>query len=577
MPEVKSLISTKTVILLIIAMVIGLLVALQVVGPILENPMIVQDDFRQTNFWFWQLWEPSLFQDDFFAESAKIGYALAPIYFFIWKSIIPAFFADLIYASKVYAIILSVLGAGAAYLFISKITGDKNKFLSLSFVLSMSVVFWCTDHVSASHVRSSVWLILLLYLWLKSSRNDLWAGLICLPALFFNPTAFLLCMGTEGFSWLLKIKNGIFNKTFYIGLFNTLVTVLYHFVFKGGVQYAGNGKSLSAEAMRSMPEFNPGGRSAIFGSYIWDGSWWTNEHWGFGYGYLEISKVVFIALGLIVLYFLIVRPKADRLVAFSTSSPALLVYSSLTLYVFSQILFPVLYFPSRYISVSFILLSVALFHLCVYELALKFSPLEVKSESLTRAQKRNEKKQKDNSADLSKNKFYHNTLFICVGLVFWGYFQGFYHPRYVSINPKIAHIAAALPKDSLVAGHPLIPDLNTLSIVSKRKVYVDYERSLLFTDKGAEEVRRRTRNALALTFAKSKEEFLGIANKEGITHFLALYDFYHPKYLANPLYIEPFNEYLKKITKLHEEESFFIESYLKTRKLRYGMIDINGL
>ena len=571
---------TKKTILIILSACIGLLIAVSAIGPYLDNPTVVQDDFRQTNFWFWQFWDSELFQGDFFAKSFERGMGLAPIYIFIWKSIIPNFFSDLIYASKFYALALSLLGALAAYLLISKISESKNSFFALSFVLSISVVFWCTDHVSAAHIRSSVWLLLLLYLWLKSSKEDLWAGLFCLPALFFNPTAFILCMSAEGFSWLLNIRNKVLTKTFYIGILNTFITVLNHFVLRSGVEYAGEGKALSYEQMSSMPEFNPGGRSAIFGSKLWDGSWWTNEHWGFGYGYLEISKLVFIALFCIIVYFIVCRPTFIKLKSLLMTAPAYLVYGSISLYFLSQLVFPLLYFPSRYISTSFILLSALVSYLCLEQIIIRlfFKSDNGEIENMTRAERRKIEKSKSTRSSSSKKPvLLINIIYLMLGISFWLYFKNFYHPRYVSINPKINHTLSLTPKDSLIAGHPLLPDLNVASITSKRMVYVDFERSLAFTMKAVEEIRRRHFRVFDLVYAKSKEEFESVAEAEGITHVLALYDFYLPNYLTNPRYVNPYNEYLKEKVKLNEGESFYIADFLKDKQRRYGLIDVANM
>ena len=561
---------------LVLAGVLGLLIALQVLGPVLDNTAIVQDDFRQTNFWFWQFWDSSLFQDDFFAETMQEGFKMTPLYLFIWKKIMPAFFSDLIYASKFYALVLSLLGSLVAFLLIERLTNAKNIFLSLSFVLTISVVFWCTDHVSAAHVRSSVWLLLLLYLWFKSSGRDIASGLLCLPMLFFNPTAFLICMGAEGYSWLANAKNKILTNTFYIGVLNAVVTILFHFVYRGGVKFNGLGKTLSASDMKLLAEFNPGGRHPVFGSTLWDGSWWTNEHWGFGYGYLEISKVVFIAIAIIILYLVLVRPSFAQLKIYLESSPALLLFSALTLYLIAQPLFPLLYFPSRYISVSTILISIIVSFLCISQILLKFWSKKTVNDKLSRTERRKLEKSNSNSnQENTKAHFlYHATVFVMIAAAFWWHFSKFYHPRFVSMNPQVLEFISKLPPDSMIAGHPILPDLNSASILTKRMVYVDFERSIGFTDLSIEEIRKRTRIALAMTYAKSKEEFVALARENGISHFIAYYDLYAPAYLANPRYINPFNEYLRELTRINPGEKFYLQKFLEAKGTRYMILNL---
>ena len=123
----------------------------------------------------------------------------------------------------------------------------------------------------------------------------------------------------------------------------------------------GIGESFTAAEMRSLPEFNPGGRHPIFGSSLWDGSWWRNEHWGLGIGHLPIGPVVFIALTGVAAYLLLrARRKSPtpELKDWLSSAPLVLFCSSAALYFVARISFPVLYMPSRYTAVPLLLLTI---------------------------------------------------------------------------------------------------------------------------------------------------------------------------------------------------------------------------
>ncbi len=540
----------KFQLLSIFALLIGLYIALQVVGPVLSNNNVIQDDFRQTNFWFWRFWDPKLFPNDYFVKIYETNFfALAPIYALLWRSM-PLFSDNLIHASKLYALGLSVLSAFAAFYFIDRFTKSRNSFLSLAFVLAMTVTFWCTDHLSAAHMRSSVWLLLFSYMGFKAAKRDIAASVTCLVGLFYNPTAFVLCMGMEGFSWLFNIRNKVLSTTFYGFSINALITLLYHFVFLKGIKYAGEGHHLSRSEMMALPEFNVGGRIPIFG-FSGTESWWMNENWGLGIGYLPISQVIGIAVVMLFLYVAIVQPSLDSIKSSLSSVPALLVYSSIALYGISSAVFPLLYFPSRYLGISSLILSVFLIFYFLFAILSKI---------------------------LDKQILIINLLIAIAAFGFWAYFKKDYHPRFVSVNPQVTNYVKALPLDSMIAGHPLLPDMNIVYATAKRKVFIDCERSAGFTMKSVEEIRRRTVISLDMTYAKSREDFLRLAKANGITHFMALADFYAPGYLNSPKkYIEPFNAHLNELVVLAPGQQFFIFDHLKKNKSRYMIIDISKL
>ncbi len=541
----------KTYLSALLACFIGFYIAFEVLGPILNDNNVVQDDFRQTNFWFWKFWDPKLFPNDYFAKVYESNFfALAPIYALIWRAM-PLFTDNLIHASKLYALGLSVISAFASFFFINRFTKNRNLFFSIAFVLAMTVTFWCTDNLSASHMRSTIWFFLFLYMGFKESKQDIAASITCLIALFYNPTAFVICMGMEGFSWLFSAKSKFLSPTFYGFTINTLITFLYHFVFLKGVKYAGEGHHLSRAEMMSLPEFNVGGRIPIFG-FSGTESWWMNENWGLGIGYFPISvKVVSFAVIVLILYFAIVQPSFNDFKQSLSSSPALLIYSSIALYFISGWVFPLLYFPSRYLGISCLILSVFCIFYCFFSILTK---------------------------TLGKQQFLINLCIVIAALSFWVCFKKDYHPRFVSANPQVTNYAQALGPDALIAGHPYLPDLNILYITAKRKVFIDLERSAGFTMKSVEEIRRRTIVSFDLTYAKSREEFLALVKANGITHFMALADFYAPGYLKSPKkYIEPFNQHVNQITVLAPGQQFFILNHLMKHKSRYMIIDIAKL
>ena len=548
---------------MILSLLIGIIFAYRYIGVELANPNSVQDDFRQSFFWMWQYYDDSFLQNDFYAEMYKSHIVRLPILNIILKTV-ASLKIDLLAFSKYFSLVIGILSSLVSYLFIS--TVSKNKALNIAFTVFISFVFYCTDHISAAQARSFIWLGLMLYMYFKNSDKNISAALTTFILLFISPNTFLLCLGMEGFAWLMesvKLKQiAVKSQSLISSALNAVAAaVLYKVIFKD-IQTQGVGTPFTKSELMNLPEFNPGGRHPIFGSHFWDGTWFRNEHWGFGYGYLEISNLVFIGLAAVVVYFVlraILKEHNEKLYSLS-----LLALSSISLYFASQVLFPLLYLPSRYIAVPTMILAVLFIFLALEKLTSFFANnledvLELSEE----------KKQK-----------FSFIVFVILASIFSGVFifneKKYIHLRYVSMNENIAKAFAAIPKDALVAGYPVLPDLNSASIITRRSVYADYERAMAYTQESLAQIRHRQMVSIAMTFAKTKEEFLTLAQKEGITHFLALLDLYSPQFLNSVHYLEPYNGFLKK-TINNSGGEFFLKNYLLEHKQRYALLDIETL
>jgi hypothetical protein len=541
-------------------LLVGVYFAFKFIGVELDNPNSVQDDFRQSFFWLWQYYDDSLFQNDFYAEMYKSHVTRLPLLNLIFKSAV-ALKINLIAFSKYLSIVIGILSSVAAYLFAS--TLSKNKLVALFFSIFISYVFYCTDHVSAAQARSFIWIGLMLYMYFKNSGKDIASAITCFLLLFISPNTFLLCLGMEALSWLYKsIKEKqvlVKSKSLISTCVNALSAfVLYKVIFKD-IQTQGVGTPFSKSELMALPEFNPGGRHPIFGSHLADGTWFRNEHWGFGYGYLDISNIVFIGLVALVIYF--VLRKVLKHSEESLNIVLVFASSSLSLYFASQLLFPILYLPSRYIAVPTMIIAVVFIFLALEKIVLFFAE-KVKNDYV--------------SEDFAKQSTFWGM--IAISILFSSFYifnpKTYIHLRFVSMKPEMLQVFKATPKDSLIAGYPILYDLNTVSILAQRKVYADYERSIAYTKETLAEIRRRTVIALAMTYSSSKEEFIKLAKENGITHFLALIDYYSPKYLKSARYINPYNKFLRKLV---SKKNFFLKDYLIQRNQRYVLIDISKL
>lgn len=557
----------------ILAVIISSFIHYQVLGPILFDDNVVQDDFRQSFFWLWQYSDPGLLQKSFYKEMYISNTVRTPIFQLLFM-IYPFFTQNLIYYSKLITLITAIISSISAFLFFRKLSGES--YLGFIFASFISVVFWSTDHISAVGQRAFLYFGLFLFMYLNLIGKKYFASLFNLMLLFLSPIAFLICFTMQVIDLFFQnfqtlrypirfFRDIIKSKDFFFILINAVTVIYTYLVLFKDLPTQGVGKQFTLAEMKLTPEFNPGGRHPIFGSSIWDGSWWTNEHWGLGIGYLKISEILIGAFVLVV-FFAVTEFLSKKSILksnigeFIHSEPFKLFLASISLFIASQILFPLLYMPSRFIALPSLILSSILIILL----------LNYYTSSILKNIFASNKNQKIIS-------FSKIGLLIIFVFYFWNNYKNFYHPRYVSINPQVKHAIELTPKDSVIAGHPLLPDLNSVEILCKRAVFADYERSMAYTQKTLNEIRMRNIVSLEMVYAKNKQEFLRLAKANGITHFLAHYYFYTPQYLANPVYMKPYDEIIRELCKINENEKFYIQGLLENKQSQYELIDINEL
>lgn len=538
----------------ILASIIGLVVALRVVGPDLFDDTVVQDDFRQSMFWVWRFWDPSLFPKDFLADLYSDSFDKLPLLFVIYK-LAPLFTDNLIFFSKLLAIVIATITCLIGYLFFEKFSG--NKFYSIAFTTALAITLWCTDHVSVGHARSFIWFFVFCYMFLKYLGKSYLANLTIFISLLMSPIAFLLTIVMEAFDLLINSRTELFNiKSPQVqGLIFNLVSVLILYKFlnpHSSLLPFPDGQAYSLEEMKTLAEFNPGGRHPIFGTSINDGSWWMNEHWGMGIGFLAISKILPLAAIILCLNTFLIRDLKQFLKTLK-SNPAILVYSSIFLYLFAQVSFPMIYMPSRYIGISSIIIS----------LVIIFKGLPDLFEGFLKV-------------FLPKLKSIQVITFVLLGLFTFVYGIYFSEPthmftRYVKMDKNSKQFFCKLPKDSVVASHPLLPDINMLSAICKRSIFMSYEHSRPYFSnrKIMEEVRRRNIESFKMTYAQSAKELLELMESNKVSHVIAFAGFYSPNYLARPVYNEPYNGLLRQLT---QKRNFYLAEFLKSSRTNYAVI-----
>ena len=550
----------KEIFFLTLVVFISLFFSYQNLANILFLDNVVQDDFRQSFFWVWRFWDESLFQNYFFAEMYQSHLTRIPLLNLIYRSA-PLISASPILFSKLLSILIAALSCIAAYFMMrSFLKQDIHKdheagenaeigvplhaLSAVCFSACIAVMLWCTDYLSVAHSRSFIWLGIFVYLFLENEKKDLLKSIWISILLLLSPIAFLLCLAMQFFSWIINgvLRKNIFNKNFYSLGFNAIaVLVLYKIIF-ADIATQGIGREFTRSELEKLPEFNPGGRHPIFGIDFFSREWWSEGHWGLNIAGFEISVIVWAAFIIVPLYlFTIARSRLIGSVQNSINHPlSLLFLASVSLYIASSISFPLLFLPSRYIANSSFILAISSLFLIVIDILKKIKLfLETKK----------------------AQSLWGTALLLLFTTIFCFIYSNFYHPRYVSISPDLLKKIEQLPKDALIAAHPKLPAINIIPAVARRKVYVNHEWSMAYTEESLREIRRRNREAFKLIYARNKEDFLKIAKKEGITHVLVAKKFYSKKYLENPVYLEPYNAFLKELIGSSSSSAFWLNRF----------------
>ena len=232
---------------------------------------VVQDDFRQSFYWIWKLWDSSLFENCFFIDMYRSHLVRMPILNFIYN-LGPSLVASPILYSKILAVIISVITTISSYFMMNSFMDSRKEkqtnFIALMFSFVVAVMLWCTDHVSVAHSRSFIWLGLFTYLFFDNEKKDLLKSIWIFILLLLSPFAFLICLGMQFFAWLLKsVRERVLNRdiNFYSLAFNAISVLFLYKVIFADIATQGVGEEFTRAEMELLPEFNPGGRHPIFG------------------------------------------------------------------------------------------------------------------------------------------------------------------------------------------------------------------------------------------------------------------------------------------------------------------------
>jgi hypothetical protein len=140
---------------------------------------------------------------------------------------------------------------------------------------------------------------------------------------------------------------------------------------------------------------------------------------------------------------------------------------------------------------------------------------------------------------------------VAVLVVGYAYVQGHYicrvDPTLVTLNRQdreMLAFLAAIPKDSLVAGHPM--DMDNVPLIARRKVLANREMSLPYYLGYYSRIRTRIMDMLKAYYATSWEDVVAFIKDYGVYAVVVRKDHFRRDVLTGSLYFEPFNSVIKK-------------------------------
>jgi len=486
--------------------------------------VVLEDDTRQHVYWTARFQDPGLFPDDpmtRFASSLKI----APLgYQWVYRA--GTFFMDPLTFSQVLSLILLLatlwLLDGLLSLFIPE--ARVRFFLGLLFLLYLT--HNVVHNVLGGFQRSFAFplflgfLILLRKGYFKSALSLVLAEALFYPAIVPNTLAMggaaLLASWKEKPAWGPWLAKG----AFLAGVTLLTFAVLHAIYWMGGADFSGSPMTL--ETARAMPEFHEGGRTVFFRDNPL-AYWLTGRS---GVGVLHLSGFLVLAV------FLLAILGFSR---FKTVPLAFhLVWTSLVLFASAHLTLFRLYLPSRY---TYYTLSLALLLL----IGVNAKPAkEVLLDRIPFLKRRKPRASRWMAAAAA-------VLLLSV----YGAAQSFLvcraDPRLVVLEREdleMLRFLESLPKDALVAGHPLV--LDNVPLMASRKVVANLELALPYYAGYYELMRKRLLDLLQAYYAHRWEEVRAFVASYGVDALVIGKLDFNPSSLEGPLATEPFNALVRR-------------------------------
>lgn len=488
--------------------------------PFVSSPRVIDDDARQHVYWTYTFQDAALFRGDLLTDFASSPQVAPPGYQALYY--VGARLMDPLLFSQV----LSLLLLGMCVWLLYRVGGEMGARRGGTFAACLLLVY--VLYSSSGGLPKSFAFPLLLgavYLVCRGSCAGV-AGLLCVQSLLYPPIL-LNTLALAAVSWWRVWRRGTDRRLWWhlvvlgvgVGLAGGVLVWVYTLWPK-----AAWGSLVTPDEARAMPEFWPQGRTAFYAD-----TWLQmvlNDRWGIGGARLAGFVGLIVAMYVLGKRASFVVPEVARD----------LIWTSLGLFVLAHLLLFKLHLPSRY--VLYTLPTAALLVIAANYEATR-AALDARWPSLCGFLR-----------GLAARRGLGWTL---LGLAALGFV--YVQNRYVvAIDPlavkvdstamQLYHYLQTLPKDVLIAGHPL--ELDNVPLFARRKVLANQELSLPYYRGYYAEVRRRLHDSLAAYYADDAQEIRRFVHRYGVDFILVNRRHFTPEFLSGAVYYEPFNSVVKQ-------------------------------
>lgn len=482
------------------------------------------EDARESIIWMYDLHDKELFKDDLYLkyENWKTPLGLKLFYYVVFLALNP------ITAVKIMpfflCMILAVYSARIGFLLRNKITG-------LFLAVLMCFIAWYKDFTwfkmgtvwfneSGAGDFHPVLLVIFLFYFLK--KDHFKSALVMIAQLLFYPPAFLICFGAFLIDYIFRLKNKTVapkEKKELLWLVGLLIAAAVFIGFK----YANTPKKLgnpyTQDEMKKMEEFYPGGRTPMFFTSFY-------EQIANGRSGMELND---IKISLVLISFVCIILLGKKEICISQELLAFLA-SGFFMFFLSNLLLLKLFEPSRYLR----------YVLPVFLVVFSMSNLDKLIFRLK-----------------SKNKKW---IYAFLGIVIFAFFA----PNLQSIfntgssqkaDEKLYKFIAALPKNSLLAGHPEVMD--NIPAFSKQRVFIMQEGAFPYLKGFYETVKNRTYDFFNAYYSCKKSQVYEFCKKNNIDYMVVRRKDFTKDYLEKgKFYFSPFNRHIAELVKKENFDKF---------------------
>lgn len=494
--------------------------------PAFINKYVVNDDIRAHTYWMQQFRDSDLFRNDLLTEYTKyyLPWGFISLYYML------SFIIDPMVFSKFLPIILLALSSLYVFKLLKYITNSNYTGILGALISMISSAF--LPAMIGGNPRAFIYPLLFAFLYYLIKKEYLKSSIAMVLQCSFYPTVFLLAVPTYLCSFI-KIghKKISFDKSISKIVFFILAVLVGGSILctKYTLSYKPHiGTPITRQQMINNPEFYKGGRlrilptpplpelikhhlkETIFGYKN------VREHQeilGPRKSRRAIGNAIIFAL-ILFLLFEIVRKKI-----FFPPEILFLFLSSVLMYKISDLLLLKLFLPNRYVGPAVRIIGIIIFTVAIGQLIIKIKNVRTK-------------------------RVFQIAVVILVLLNFNTNKEA--NLIDMSHNKELYGYLSSLPKDAMIAAHPLLAD--GIPTFALRKVFVKFELSLPYLDNYWETIKKRTFNLFDAYYSENPLSIYRFCEENEIDYLVVDKKHFTKEYLTQKkIYFEPFNTYVVNI------------------------------